>query len=263
MDLGLKGQRVLVTGASRGIGLAIAEAFSEEGCALHLVSRTETDLAVASARMGRADAPAPVILACDAGREGSAAAIGERFPDIDILINNAGGIRHGELLDVGEAEWRAAWELKVFGYINLTREYYRRMRERGAGVIVNVIGLAAERLDAGYIVGSSGNAALVAFTRALGSTSIDSGVRILGVNPGWVETDKSRDTLQRKAVAEFGDAGRWRELISRTLGGARMLQPREIADVVVFAASERGSGLSGHVITVDAGVGARQGSNGT
>lgn len=257
MDLGLRGRKVLVTGASRGIGLAVAEVFAMEGCVVHLVSRTEADLAAARVRLSEISGETARILAIDAARRGAATAIAEAFPDIDVLVNNAGAIRHGELLNVGEEEWRAAWELKVFGYINLSRAYFRLMRERGSGVIVNVIGLAAERHDAGYIAGSSGNAALVAFTRALGSTSVDHGVRVLGVNPGWVETDKSRDTLQRKSETELGDARRWRELIPRMLGGARMLLPREIADVVVFAASDRASGMSGHIVTVDAGFAAR------
>ena len=138
---------------------------------------------------------------------------------------------------VDETRWREAWDLKVFGYINTTRQFYRRMRERGHGVIVNVIGLAGEKFDAGYIAGTTGNASLMAFTRGIGSTSIDHGVRILGVNPGAVETDRIRTLLTTRAESELGDGSRWQELFSKLpLGRAASVE--EVANVVVFLASE-------------------------
>ena len=108
--------------------------------------------------------------------------------DSDILINNAGGVPGGSIEDIDDAKWRAAWDLKVFGYINMSRSFFTLMKARKRGVIINIIGVGGERLDAGYIAGATGNAALMAFTRTLGSTSIDHGVRVLGVNPGPVET---------------------------------------------------------------------------
>src|SRR5207248_9993784 len=88
--------------------------------------------------------------------------------DIDIRVNNAGDIPGGSVDKIDEATWHHAWELKVFGYINLTRAIYAQMKARGHGVIVNDIGAAGEKFDANYICGSAGNAALMAFTRALG-----------------------------------------------------------------------------------------------
>lgn len=104
-------------------------------------------------------------------------ALAKRCGAVDILVNNAGGIPSGHLLDIDEARWRAAWELKVFGYINLTREIYRGMCARKRGVIVNVIGVAGERLRQDYIAGGTGNAALMAFTKNLGGESVDHQVR--------------------------------------------------------------------------------------
>lgn len=257
MDLRLGGSKVLVTGGSRGIGRAIAETFAAEGCRVWIASRSAEDLGKAKQDIAARHRADVATVAIDMGSAGAAAKLAAETGDVDILVNNAGVIPRGELTDLSEAQWRGAWELKVFGYINLTREYFGRMKARGRGVIVNVIGLAAEKLDDRYIAGSSGNAALVAFTRALGSHSVDHGVRVLAVNPGWTETDRSTKSLRGRAQAELGDAGRWRELIATTMPRGRLLTPAEIADVVVFAASERGSGISGHVITVDSGMAAR------
>ena len=133
------------------------------------------------------------------------------------------------------------------------------MRERGRGVIVNVIGLAGEKYDSGYIAGTTGNASLMAFTRGIGSTSIDHGVRILGVNPGAVATDRIRTLLTTRAESEFGDGSRWQEFFSKLpLGRAASVE--EVANVVVFLASERASYLSGIVVTIDGGQAARGGS---
>lgn len=96
-----------------------------------------------------------------------AAAVGA----VDILVNNAGAIPQGGLLDVDDAAWRAAWDLKVFGFIGLTRAVCGRMRDAGGGVIVNVIGAAGETLPAGCLAGAAGNASLMAFTRALDRAS--------------------------------------------------------------------------------------------
>jgi NAD(P)-dependent dehydrogenase (short-subunit alcohol dehydrogenase family) len=173
-------------------------------------------------------------------------------PKVDILINNAGNTPRGTLLNLDEKTWRSGWELKIFGYINLTREIYRYMVDRQEGVILNVIGIGAEKLEYAYVAGSMGNAALVAFTKTLGSVSMDHGVRVLGVNPGWVETEKSKKSLKKRALLELGDEELWRDL-TREFPRGHLLAPQEVADVVTFACSSKASAISGHVITVDAG----------
>src|SRR5262249_58556516 len=105
------------------------------------------------------------------------------FPDVDILINNAGAIPGGSIDDVDEKAWRVGWDLKVFGYIGLTRLYLQKMKARRRGVIVNIIGAGGERLDFSYIAGAAGNAGLMAFTRAIGGPTPEFAVRRVGGNP--------------------------------------------------------------------------------
>lgn len=256
MDLQLSGKTVLVTGGSRGIGLACARGFAAEGARVHIASRSAEDLKAASAAIAREFKTEVTVHPGDLAAPGSAAALGRACGDVDILVNNAGAIPQGSLTELDEVRWRHGWELKVFGFFNLTREIYQRMRTRGSGVIVNVIGVAGERHRADYIAGTTGNAALMAFTRGLGAEACDHGVRIVGVNPGRVETERQVGHMKDRAQKEFGDASRWKEVqarIAETLPYKRAAQPSEIADLVVYLASARASYVNGTVITIDGG----------
>lgn len=252
MQLELNGQSALITGASRGIGFAVAQAFAREGCHLHLAARTAADLDAARARILAESGINVTTHALDLGESANITELAKRCANVDILVNNAGGIPSGHLLDIDEARWRQSWELKVFGYINLTREIYRGMCARKRGVIVNVIGVAGERLRQDYIAGGTGNAALMAFTRNLGGESVDHQVRVIGVNPGQIETDRLRARLEKRAAAELGDKSRWLELVEDPPFG-RLARPDEVADAVVYLASARASYISGTILTVDGG----------
>ena len=237
MDLDLKGRSVLISGASKGIGRAVAEEFAREGCGLFLVSRTAADLERARDEI-RARHNVPVeIHAADLARPEARQAVVEKAGAIDILINNAGAIPKGDLLELDDARWREAWDLKVFGYINMCRDFYRAMQARKSGVIINIIGFSSEKLDYDYLAGSTGNAGLVAFTRALGSLSIEYGVRVLGVNPGYVETERAVRGLRIRAQKELGDPEKWPDLVRDLWPRGKMIKPKEIADVVTFLAS--------------------------
>lgn len=256
MELGLTGRSALVTGASRGIGAAIAEALAREGCSLHLASRSAEALAALKLRLEHDHGSKVEVHAIDLSQRGSATELARLAQGVDILVNNAGAIPRGDLLEIDEDTWRAGWELKVFGYINMTRAFYPQMRERGSGVIINIIGLGAEKLEYGYAAGSTGNAALVAFTRAVGSASLDYGVRVLGVNPGTVGTERSVNTLKVRSEKLNGDAGRWQELVA-DLPGGRMIPPMDIGNAVAFLASDLAGSFCGHIVTIDAGLAAR------
>jgi len=256
MDLGLQGKTALVTGASKGIGLAVARLLAEEGCNLHLVSRTEAALQDARSSIAGRHNVAVTVHPLDLSQSSAVDRLAAECADIDILVNNAGAIPGGTLDQVDEKRWREAWDLKVFGYINMTRAFLGRMSGRGHGVIVNVVGLAGEKFDAGYVAGSAGNASLMAFTRAVGSTSLDKGVRVVAVNPGPVETDRIVTLMKTRAEREFGDAGRWQEYLKKLPLG-RAAKAEEVADLVVFLASDRASYISGTVTNIDGGLGAR------
>jgi NAD(P)-dependent dehydrogenase (short-subunit alcohol dehydrogenase family) len=144
----------------------------------------------------------------------------------------------------------------VFGYISLTRLYWEHMKTRRSGVILNDIGNSGENFDARYIAGSSGNASLMAFTRALGGISLDHGVRVVGVNPGPVATDRMVKLMKRRAVDSFGDESRWQELFANYPGG-RAATAEEIADLMLFLASPRASYITGTIVTIDGGIAAR------
>ena len=252
MDLKLKGQTALVTGASRGIGRAVAHELANEGCNLHLASRTAADLETVRTEIAQKHNVTVECHALDLGESRNITTLVQHAGDVDILVNNAGVTPAGELLEIDEKQWRQGWELKLFGYINLTREIYGRMRARRTGVIINVIGVAGERPRQNYIAGTTGNAALMAFTRALGGDSMEYGVRVVGINPGQIETDRLRTRLEKRAEAELGDRSRWKELLTNPMG-----QPQEIADLVAYLASPRASFISGTVVTADAGRAAR------
>jgi len=172
--------------------------------------------------------------------------------DVDILVNNAGDIPGGTLESLDDAKWRHAWELKVFGYVNLTRAIYAAMKARGGGVIVNDIGAAGEKFDANYICGSAGNAALMAFTRALGGKSMHDNIRVVGINPGPVGTDRHVTLLKTRAKNQFGDETRYREF-QKGMPLGRPAHAREIGDLMAFLASDRSGYTSGVIFTVDGG----------
>jgi 3-oxoacyl-[acyl-carrier protein] reductase len=257
MDLGLRGRRALVTGASKGIGLACAEALAAEGCDVVLVSRSLADLQAAQARLRAARQVGVEVRAHDLADSRAVDALAAEFPDVDILVNNAGAIPGGTLDEVDEARWRAAWDLKVFGYVNMSRRFYALMRERGRGVIVNIIGAAGESPDAAYVAGSAGNAALMALTRALGGAAPDDGLRVVGINPGPVLTERLEGLLRRRARETLGDAERWRETMAAMPFG-RAGRVEEVAALVAFLASDLSGYTSGTIVTVDGGMASRR-----
>src|SRR4029079_17052133 len=148
MDLGLKGRTALVTGGSRGLGYSIAQLLAAEGCHLHLASRSAADLETARRKIMEVHDINVTCHAMDLGASENARKLAHVCFDVDILVNNAGAIPHGSIVNVDEKTWREAWDLKVFGFINLVREIYPKMCERKRGVIVNVIGVAGERPQA-------------------------------------------------------------------------------------------------------------------
>src|SRR5277367_6826626 len=215
MELGLAGRRVLVTGGSLGIGFAVARGFLAEGCIVTIAARDGARLAGAVERLSQAAPGRVAAHAVDLAERGAPEALAEAHPSTDILVNNAGAIPTGDIFEIDEERWRTAWDLKVFGYINLTRAMYRLMRGHPPKVIVNVIGTGAEQPQFRYVCGNAANIALNGMTRSLGGRSLDDGIRVVGVNPGAVDTERWRSIHQARAQKILGDAARWQEVLSK------------------------------------------------
>ena len=247
MELDLKGKSALITGGSKGIGFATARAFAAEGASLHIAARTTGDLEWARQEIRR-DFDVPVAVhAVDLTQGQAARELAKECADVDILVNNAGAIPGGQIEEIDEDRWRHAWDLKVFGYINMMRAIYSEMKALGRGVIVNICGTAGNQIPADYAAGITAN----------GATSLNHGIRVLGINPGDMENERGIMFLRRQAEKEFGDAERWREKFSDLPGGWAATS-EDIANAVVFLASSRARYISGTVLTIDGGLSASQ-----
>jgi NAD(P)-dependent dehydrogenase (short-subunit alcohol dehydrogenase family) len=253
VELNLAGRTALITGSSKGIGLAIAKSLAAEGVHLHLSSRTESTLKQAADQIAARYGVTVAIHPADLSEGVQVKRVAAVCRDVDILVNSAGAIPRGTVLEIDEEHWRKAWDLKVFGAINMTREIYGPMCERGKGVIVNIVGLSGDRPDAYYIAGSCGNAALTMFSRSLGGDSIRHGVRVVAVNPGPVETEKHIADTERLALEKFGDKSRWRDVMSG-LPMKRAATTDEVSGMVAFLCSDLASYISGSAITIDGGL---------
>lgn len=249
MDMELTGKRVVITGASKGIGYACAEAFAAEGCDVVLAARAPDEAAATlrSKYQVRVEA-----VTADLSRPADRAKLHEATRGADILVNNAGAIPSGSLSVLDMETWEQAWALKVFGYFHLTKLFAADMRARKAGVIVNIIGMAGRAWKHNYIAGTAGNAALIAFTSAAGGEAQADGVRIFGINPAATRTGRMETQARQRAGVTLGDPERWRETLTG-LPLDRPIEPREIAELAVFGASPRGGYIAGTVIDVDGG----------
>ncbi len=251
MNLELTGKHVVVTGGSKGIGHAIASIAATEGAQVTLVSRDGRQLAEAADGISGQVDTLPADLSTDQGRAEAVDAFGTP----DILVNNAGAIPAGGLHDLSMDEWRTAWDLKVFGYIDLCRLVYPAMCERGSGTILNVIGMAGRANRAAYVCGTAGNAALIAFTNALGAEAQSHGVRVLGLNPSPTLTERLKGHFQRRAELELGDPERWPEMLDPArFPFGRPAAPEEVAACAVMMMSPAVQYLNGSVVDMDGGA---------
>lgn len=252
MDLELKGKTVLITGASKGIGLACAEAFVREGARVIITGRDASRLAPAVEALKKAGASDVATFAGDLAQGTERERLFAQYGEVDILVNNAGAIPGGSLFDIDMKTWQNAWQLKVFGYVHMMQLYLAAMKERGQGVVVNIIGSAGVAPRWEYACGAAGNAALIALTRAAGGRSVDWNVRVFGINPSGTRTDRIETLRRKNAMAKLGDEERWQEGLDKLPFG-RLAEAREIADLAAVLASTRGSYVSGTVIDVDGG----------
>ena len=246
----------LVTGASSGIGAAMARLAAQEGFDVGLVARRADRLESLATELRAAGAGAEMYV-CDLSVPGSAESLAAKVfaqrTCVDMLVNNAGAIPGGSLREIDDAKWRQAWELKLFGYINVVRAMLEQMESRGkGGVIANIIGMAGAAPRNEYLAGSTANAALMAFTNAVGAASVRNGIRVFGINPSPTRSDRMETMMRAQAEKKLGDPARWTELTTNMPFG-RLMEPQEVADLTVFCCSPLSGYLSGSVINLDGG----------
>jgi NAD(P)-dependent dehydrogenase (short-subunit alcohol dehydrogenase family) len=250
MDLGLKDKKVLITGGSKGIGLACAKAFVAEGARIALVSRSQENLRAAKESLRDA-----YTVSADLTDAGAAAAMVERveneFGAIDVLVNSAGAAKRTDADDLTPAAWRAGMDAKYFSYINVIDPVIKRMGKRGRGAIINIIGGGGKVASPTHLAGGAANAALLLATAGLAYAYASKGVRVVGVSPGVTRTERVAEGLKAEAKrANVSEEQAYKQMIARLPMG-RPAEPEEIADIVVFAASERGRYLTGANISTD------------
>src|SRR6266700_4269520 len=250
MDLNLKGKTVLITGASKGIGHVIAETMAAEGCNLHIAARDEAAMRELASRLMREHGVAVAVHRSDLGRTADVHALGKACAGVDILVNNAGDIPPGTLEEIEGETWRKAWDVKVYGYVDLTRLIYPHMCARRSGVIINIVGAAARTPNHRYIAGCMANIALNMFTQCLGGDSMRYGVRVVAINPGPTVPGRHLPHVMARAKRLLGDENRWPELHAKLPAG-RAGKASEIAEAVVYLASERASFVSGTALDID------------
>jgi len=247
----LKNKIVMVTGGSKGIGLAIARAFAAQGCALRLVARDSVSLDKAHQDLAQEFGVDVKSMAVNLSNDKNIDSLSAFYEDADILVNSAGAMGRGTLQDIDPEKFRDAWEGKVMSTIFLTRRIYPFMQKRPhGGVIINIIGIAADRLNFKSIGTSTGNAALAAFTKAMGSESTNDNIRIVGISPGLIRTPRTEGLLNPTTDADR----RAYENLIKNLPYGRMGEATEIANLALFLASQQAAYISGEVMSVDGGA---------
>jgi 3-oxoacyl-[acyl-carrier protein] reductase len=257
MDLELKDKVALVTGASKGIGKAIALALATEGARVAVVARDGglLDKVAADCRdRSRRDA---IAVAADLSRleeiERTAREVKERLGRVDILVNNAGAIRGGAFLSIPDAQWTDDWSLKLMGYIRMSRAVFPLMQAQGGGRICNVVGAAARNPMPGYLTGGAANAALINFTKGLADLGAPSHILVTAVSPAATRTERWDSLMAQQAVAAGRSVQELQAEAEAPYKLGRIATPEDIADMVCFLVSARASFVTGICITVDGG----------
>jgi NAD(P)-dependent dehydrogenase (short-subunit alcohol dehydrogenase family) len=250
MDLELRNKNVLITGGSKGIGLACAKAFVAEGANVAIVSRAAANLGAAAAELGRVNTVAADLTDATAARE-MVERVERELGPLDVLVNSAGAASRTAPDELTPEAWRAAMDAKFFSYVNVIDPLIKRMSARTSGVIVNIIGSGGKSATPTHLPGGAANAALMLVTVGLAAAYASEGVRVVGINPGLTRTSRVAEGMKVDAgLHGISEAEALRRSVSRIPIG-RLAEAEEIASVAVFAASARASYLTGVVITMD------------
>jgi NAD(P)-dependent dehydrogenase (short-subunit alcohol dehydrogenase family) len=250
MDLGLSGKVALVTGGSKGIGLACAQALAAQGARVAICSRTQANIDAALATM-----PGALGFAADLTDANAAASmvaqVEKALGPIDILVNSAGAAKRTPPDDLTPAAWHAAMDAKYFTTIHVIDPVIKTMAARGSGVILNIIGNGGKVAAPVHIAGGAANAALMLATVGLGTAYAARGVRVVGINPGLTETSRVAEGLASTAKLEGISIEKAQaEAVARIPMG-RMALPSDIADAMLFLVSARASYITAVNLSMD------------
>lgn len=253
MDLGLKGRRVLITGGSKGIGLACAQAFLDEGASVAIVSRTQANLDAAMATLGAGRAvkafAADLIDAAQAAA--MVDAVEAQLGPIDVLVTSAGAAKRTPPDDLTPAAYRAAMDAKYFSYVNVIDPVVKKMAARGQGAIVNVIGAGGKVASPVHLAGGAANAALMLLTAGLANAYATRGLRVNAVNPGLTLTERLKEGLVADAKVQGIDADEALRRATDRIGMKRIARPEEVAQTVAYLASDAASYVNGAIVAMD------------
>lgn len=257
MDLELAGRTVLVTGGSKGIGLACARLFALEGAKVAIVSRDAGNLEKARAQLheeGLKVSIAAADLKVPAQALAMAKVVEEQLGPIDILVNSAGAAKRTPPAELTAAHWHAAMESKYFTYIHAMDAVLPGMAKRGHGVVVNIVGSGGKVANPVHLPGGSANAALMLASVGLGRAYAGRGIRVVAVNPAATNTERLQSGTEAEARAAGIPVEEMMATRTKQHPMGRFAEPEEVADVVVFLASKRASYVNGAVIAVDGGL---------
>jgi len=252
MDLQLRGKVAIVTGASRGIGRAIAQELFDEGMRVTLAARTRDQLISLATPMGNACLIQSVDLTAPDASGAVVDATIARFGRLDLLVNNAGATKRGDFLTLPDADWADGFALKFFGAMRCSRAAWPHL-QASHGAIVNVVGIGGRTGSAEFAIGGAVNAALLNLTKVLADRGVKDGVRVNAVNPGGIATDRLRTRVQSFAAEHGVDPANAEREMAKSFGVARFGTPEEIARLVAFLASPQAAFCQGSIVDADGG----------
>jgi len=259
MDLLLTGKRAIVTGGSRGIGLAVARALAVEGCDVALVARDKIALEAARESVAAVSGRTVLAVSADTGDDQSvadmAAAVAGEFGGVDILVNAAARPNTGAVVGIDgfdAAEFSEQVNVKVLGYLRCIRAVVPFMRANGWGRIVNISGLAAR--STGAITGTVRNVAVAALTKNLADELGRDGINVNVVHPGVTVTEQTPEILAGRAARAGVSVAEVERQLSASVGIGRLVTADEVAAVVTFLASPKSAAVNGDAIVVSGGA---------
>jgi NAD(P)-dependent dehydrogenase (short-subunit alcohol dehydrogenase family) len=261
MDLQLTGLHVLITGGSKGIGLACAQGFLREGARVSLVSRDLANLQRAAAELradfAAADARVQTRAADLQDAAAALAALDELEQSagaVDVLVNSAGAARRTPPDELNPQVWHDAMQAKYFSYIHMIDPVVKRMAARGTGAIVNVIGAGGKVASPIHMAGGAANAALMLVSAGMAAAYAGRGVRVNAVNPGLTLTERLKEGMAADARLQQIEQEEALRRAKAKLPLGRIAEPAEIADAVLFLASARASYITGAILAMDGAV---------